>query len=161
LKGAVFKTLNPSHMEKITAILAKKQPHFHTVSPTCSVNDALSQMCCENVEYLVVIDDDEKYLGLITEHDITSGVILAKKHLLKTTVNDIMNKRLPVATTEHTVEKCMQLMNQHHIRHLPVFENFEFKGIVSSEDILNEAVNNRMEIFDTQMDKAGRFGMLT
>ena len=148
-------------MEKITNILTKKQPHFHTVSPASSANSALSQMCCENVEYLVVIDDDEQYIGLITEHDIASGVIAANKHLMKTKVKDIMNKRLPVATTEDTVEKCMQLMQQHHVRYLPVFENFHFKGIVSSEDILVEAVNNRMEIFDAEMGRTGRFGVLT
>ena len=47
-------------MEKITSILAKKEPYFHTVSPTSSVDRALNQMCCENVEYLIVMDDDEK-----------------------------------------------------------------------------------------------------
>ena len=148
-------------MEKITNILSKKQPHFHTVSPASSANNALCQMCCENVDYLVVIDDEERYIGLITEHDIASRVIATNKQLGKTKVKDIMNKSLPVATTEDTVEKCMQLMRQHHVRYLPVFENFLFKGIVSSEDILEEAVNNRMEIFDTEIGRSGRFGMLT
>ena len=118
-------------------------------------------MCCENVEFLVVIDDDERYMGLITEHDIASGVIVSNKQLEKIKVKDIMNIRLPVATTEDTVEKCMQLMRQHHVRYIPVFENFNFKGIVSSEDILEEAVNNRMEIFDAELGRTGRFGILT
>jgi CBS domain-containing protein len=147
-------------MEKITSILSKKQSHFHTVSPETSVDNALCQMCCENVDYLVVMDEEDRFLGLITEHDIASGVLAANKKLAKTKVKDMMNKRLPFATTEYTVEKCMQLMQQHHVRYLPVFENFSFKGIVSSEDILEEAVNNRMEIFDTEMTRVGRFGML-
>jgi hypothetical protein len=42
-----------------------------------------------------------------------------------------------------------------------VFENYSFRGIVSTEDILEEAVRNRMDIFDTEMRKAGRFGVLT
>lgn len=118
-------------------------------------------MCCENVDYLVVMDEDDRFLGLITEHDIASGVLATNKKLTKTKVKDIMNKRLPFATTEDTVEKCMQLMRQHHVRYLPVFENFLFKGIVSSEDILEEAVNNRMKIFDTELSGTGRYGMLT
>jgi signal-transduction protein with cAMP-binding, CBS, and nucleotidyltransferase domain len=148
-------------MEKITSILAKKEPHFHTVSPTASVDKALSQMCCENVEYLIVMNEDEKYIGLITEHDITSKVLFAKKKTNNTTVETVMNKRLPAATVEDTVEKCMQMMRQFRVRYLPVFENFSFRGIVSSEDILEEAVNNRGEIFDTEILKAGRFGVLT
>lgn len=148
-------------MEKITSILAKKEPHFHTVSPCSSVDKALGQMCCENVEYLIVIDDDERYIGLITEHDITSKVLFENKNTDKTTVEAIMNKRLPTASIDDTVESCMQMMRQHNVRYLPVFENFSFKGIISTEDILEEAVRNRMNIFDTEMKKAGRFGVLT
>lgn len=148
-------------MEKITSILAKKEPHFHTVSPASSAEEALCQMCCENVDYLIVINDDEKYIGLITEHDIASKVMFVNKQMTKTTVEDIMNKRLPAATTDDTVERCMQLMRQHNIRYLPVFENFSFKGIVSSEDILEEAVNSRLQIFDAEASRAGRFGFIT
>jgi CBS domain-containing protein len=147
-------------MEKITSILLKKQPHFHTVSPQATAGNALSQMCCENVDYLVVMDD-ERFMGLITEHDIAAGVMAENKQLDKIKVTEIMRRGLPVATTDDTVEKCMQLMRQHHIRYLPVFEDFLFRGIVSNEDILEEAVFNRAEIFDTELRRSGRFGMLT
>ena len=148
-------------MEKITTILAKKEPHFHTISPLSSVATALNQMCCENVDYLVVIDENESFLGLISEHDIASGVIAANKVLSKVKVGEVMNKRLPVATTTDSVEKCIQLMRQHQIRHLPVFENFLFKGIVSSEDMLDEMLCHRMEVFDDEPSRAGRYGLLT
>lgn len=147
-------------MKKITSILAKKQPHFHTISPSASAGQALHQMCCENVDYLVVMDEDNCYIGIITEHDIAAGVVTLNNELEKMKVADLVNKRLPVATTEDTIERCMQLMQQHHSRYLPVFENFLFKGIVSSEDILEEAVNTRLEIFDTDSERRDRFGML-
>lgn len=145
-------------MEKITEILCRKQAHFHTVSPASTVEKALGQMCCENVEYLVVIDDDEKYIGLITEHDITSKVLFVHKNTEKTNVSSVMNISLPAASTNDTIENCMQMMRQHNVRYLPVFENFCFRGIVSTDDILEEAVKNRTEIFDAEMRKAGRFG---
>jgi CBS domain-containing protein len=147
-------------MEKITSILAKKEPHFHTVSPSASVEKALCQMCCENVDYLIVVDDRERYIGLITEHDITRKVMYANRSKTKTAVKDVMNESLPVATTDDTVERCMQLMRQHNVRYLPVFENFTFRGIVSSEDILEEAVKSRTGIFDTEVHGTGRFGVL-
>jgi CBS domain containing-hemolysin-like protein len=55
----------------------------------------------------------------------------------------------------------MQLMRQHHVRYLPVFEIHSFRGIVSSEDIIEEAVNNRMEIFDAVVGRDSKFGVLT
>ena len=156
----ITKPIKPVRMEKITSILAKKEPHFHTVSPGSSADTALSRMCHENVDYLIVMEDG-KYVGLLTEHDITSKVVITAKQLTKTMVCDIMNKGLPAATTDDTVERCMQLMRQHHIRYLPVFEIHSFRGIVSSEDILEEAVNNRMEIFDAVVWRESRFGVLT
>jgi FOG: CBS domain len=71
-----------------------------------------------------------------------------------------MNKGLPAATTDDTVETCMQLMRQHHVRYLPVFEIHSFRGIVSSEDILEEAVYNRMEIFDAVVKRDSRLECL-
>ena len=135
-------------MEKITSILAKKHPNFHTVSPGSKVSDAVSQMCCENIDHLIVLDDNERFLGILSEHDITLRAMSSKQPLNKTEVKDVMNTRLPVATTNDSVERCMQLMRQFNVRLLPVFEGFHFCGVVSSEDIIREAVYSRMKIFD-------------
>lgn len=135
-------------MEKITRLLAKKQPHFHTVSPSTLLTDAVNQMCCENVDYLVVMDDYERFLGVLSEHDITLKAVSSSRPLQSTTVRDVMNTRLPVATTNDSVERCMQLMRQFSVRLLPVFEGFQFRGVISSEDIIQEAVQSRMKIFD-------------
>ena len=144
-------------MEKITSILNRREPHFHTVSPGSSVIDALQQMRCENVDYLVVINDDERFLGIISDHDIATRVVFGRKPLQKTSVKEIMNTRLPVVTTDDTVEKCMRTMHQHNVRFLPVFEAFNFKGIVSSDDIICEVVENRLDIFDPEEDQSYTF----
>jgi CBS domain-containing protein len=141
-------------MEKITSILCRKEAHFHTVSPDCFVTEALQQMHCENVDFLVVIDDDERFLGVLSDHDVATNVLYGRKPLHKTAVREIMNTHLPVATTEDTVEKCMRTMRQHNVRFIPVFEGFRFKGVVSSDDILYEVVENRMDIFDAEEDQS-------
>ena len=144
-------------MERITSILNRREPHFHTVSPDSSVTDALQQMRCENVDYLVVINHDERFLGILSDHDIATKIIFGRKPLTKTYVREIMNTRLPVATTDDTVEKCMRTMRQHNVRFLPVFEGFNFRGIVSSDDIIYEVVENRMDIFDPEEDQSYTF----
>ncbi|MFI5185616.1 MAG: cyclic nucleotide-binding/CBS domain-containing protein [Chitinophagales bacterium] len=141
-------------MEPITSILNRKQVHLHSVSPVSFVTDALQQMRSENVDYLVVLNDDEGFLGLLTDHDIATRIVFGRKLLNKTLVREIMNTRLPVVTTEDTVEKCMRTMQQHSVRFLPVFDGFDFKGIVSSDDIIHEVVENRMDIFDPEEDQS-------
>jgi len=139
-------------MEKVTKILARKQPYFNTVSSSSMISDALYRMSCENSDYLIVIDE-ESFLGVLTEHDITSKAMFAGQPLNKTCVKEMMNTRLPVATTNDTLEGCMKLMLQFNVRYLPVFENSHFCGIISSDDILQEAVYNRAEIFDLEGEK--------
>lgn len=139
-------------MEKVTIILGRKQSHFKTVSPLCKVSDALSRMNSENTDYLIVMDEDENFLGIITEHDIASKAMFSKLAGDETMVKQIMNTHFPVAFTDDTVEECMQSMEQYHVRLLPVFEGHMFKGIVTTEDILHEAVWNRNEIFEREKE---------
>ena len=61
-------------MEKIAEVLARKYPQFNTVIPDCLVSDALYQMRCENVDYLIVMED-EKFHGVISDHDIAGRIL--------------------------------------------------------------------------------------
>lgn len=135
-------------MEKVTMILARKQPHFKSVSPGCALDDALCRMNFENTDHLIVMDEEENYLGVITEHDIASKSLCGKLPPSQRKVMEIMNTCLPVVFTDDTVDECMQCMQHYHIKHLPVFEGHKFKGIVTMDDILYEVVWHRGEIFD-------------
>jgi len=139
-------------VEKVTVILERKQSHFKAVSPLSTVSHALNRMNCENTDHLIVMDDDENFLGLITEHDIVLKSLSARFPSKQMQVQDIMNTHIPVAFVEDSVEECMQSMQQYHVRLLPVFEGHVFKGIVTSEDILYEAVWSRNEIFDGEKE---------
>jgi CBS domain-containing protein len=68
-------------MERITLILERKGAHLHTVSDESPITDALQQMRSENVDYLVVLNDNERFLGIITDHDIATKIISGKKDL--------------------------------------------------------------------------------
>jgi CBS domain-containing protein len=135
-------------MEKVSEILERQEPHFRKISPDCTVRDALSRMSTQNADYLIVVDENENFLGLLTEHDIASRSIFAKRPLTKTRVKEMMNTRLPFAEASDTVEQCMRVMGRHNIRYLPVFDNFVFFGVLSSDDILKEAVSVGTDIFD-------------
>jgi CBS domain-containing protein len=144
-------------MERITLILERKGANLHTVSDESFVIDALQQMRSEDVDHLVVMNDNERFLGILTDRDIATKVIFGRKPLHKTVVREIMNTRLPVATTEDTVEKCMRTMRQHNVRFLPVFDGFDFKGVISSDDLMYEVVKNRMDVFDPEDDHSYTF----
>lgn len=131
-------------MEKIADVLARKYPQFNTVVPDCLVSDALYQMCCENVDYLIVIEDD-KFQGIITDHDIAGRILFENRPLNKIYVKEFMSKTLPVTTPDTPLGQCMQLMERYNVRHLAIFDRFNFMGVVSSYDLMHEALTKQTE----------------
>ena len=134
-------------MEKVTSILAKKHHSFHHVLPETSLRDALLRMNCENIDYLIVMEADQ-FLGILSEHEITSKVMCNKKPVESLTIKEVMNTGFPLVAANDTVESCMRLMHHFNVHQLPVFDKFRFCGVISTDDILQEAVYNRAEIFD-------------
>lgn len=134
-------------MEKVADVLDRKYPQFNTVAPESFVSDALYQMACENVDHLIVLNDD-KFLGILTDHDIASKVLFDERPLKSIPVKEFMTRALPVATLEDSLEHCMQLMERFNTRHLAVYDSFVFRGVVSSDDLLKQALNKRRETFE-------------
>ncbi|WP_195166129.1 CBS domain-containing protein, partial [Mycobacteroides abscessus] len=131
-------------MERIADILARKYPQFNTVVPHCLVSDALYQMRCENVDYLIVLDED-KFQGIITDHDIASRILFENRPLNRIQVKEFMSKSLPVTTPETSIGQCMQLMERYNVRHLAIFDRFNFRGVISSYDLMHEALTKQTE----------------
>jgi CBS domain-containing protein len=139
-------------MERIADVLARKYPQFNTVVPDCLVSDALYQMCSENVDFLIVIEN-EKFQGVITDHDIASKILFENRPLNKIPVREFMSRTLPVTTPDTSLEQCMQLMERYNVRHLAIFDHFVFRGVISSYDMMHEALTNRSAAFDENENK--------
>lgn len=131
-------------MERIADVLARKSPQFNTVVPDCLVSDALYQMCCENADYLIVMED-EKFQGIITDHDIASRILFENRPLNKIQVKEFMSKTLPVTTPETSLGQSMQLMERYNVRHLAIFDRFNFRGVISSHELMQETLAKQAE----------------
>jgi len=138
------KTFKTILMERIADVLARKFPQFNTVVPDCLVSDALYQMSCENVDFLIVIEND-KFQGIITDHDIAGKILFEDRPLNKIKVKEFMSRTLPVTTSETSIGHCMQLMERYNVRHLAIFDRFDFKGVISSDDLMHEALTRQTE----------------
>lgn len=124
-------------MAKVCEILNRKFPQFNTVSPYHLVSDALYQMCAEGVDFLIVMENDN-FLGILTEHDVTNKVLFANKPLDEIEVIEFINKNIPVASSDDSVSYCVQLLERHNSRYLAVYDDFTFKGVVSANDLMHE-----------------------
>ena len=105
------------------------------------------KMADENIGSLVVVDD-EKIVGIITERHYARNVFLKGKASPNTLVKDIMSKRVICAWPDQSVEECMAVMTEKAIRHLPVLENKRLVGLVSIGDLVKSIIGDQKFIIE-------------
>jgi CBS domain-containing protein len=131
-------------MRKVSDILQRKGNAVTTVSPDTTVIEVLRIMSEQNIGSVVVMDNDT-FMGIMTERDYSRKVILMDRHSSNTPAGEIMTKDFPMVKRTDSVEACMQLMSDNHIRYLPVMENGKLAGIISINDVVTETISNQEE----------------
>jgi len=126
-------------MKTVADIFKRKGLHNITVTPDTLVLDALKLMAEKNIGSVVVMSDD-KYCGLFTERDYARKVILHGKSSSELQVGEIMSEYLPHVPPSHSLDECMEIMTNHNIRYLPVFEGEDYVGIISIIDVVKETM---------------------
>ena len=134
-------------MRTVQDILSKKSPVFNQIDPEANVYQGLQQMNAVNLSYLVVMKG-EKFQGIFSEREYSRNVILKGLHSDTTTIKDVMSTTLPFVSPSHTVEACMHMLNDHKTRYLVVFDDEQFRGVITINDVLREALASKELVFD-------------
>jgi CBS domain-containing protein len=123
--------------------LIEGKPAMVTVGPDDSVLDALTLLAKFDIGALLVLDHG-KLVGIFSERDYARKIILKGKASKDTPVREIMSDKLSCVTLAQTVEECMALMTDKHVRHLPVLgTNNEVLGILSIGDLVKETISQQ------------------
>lgn len=134
-------------MSKVSNILARKGSNIISVSPEIKVYEALKIMTEKNIGSVVVLQDG-KYAGLLTERDYARKVVMLGRNSAETTVQDIMTTDLPTISRDNSVDECMQLMSSRNVRYLPVIEDNQLVGLLSIMDLVTETIKNQKATID-------------
>ncbi|WEK35066.1 MAG: CBS domain-containing protein [Candidatus Pseudobacter hemicellulosilyticus] len=137
--------------KKVADILLRKGSHISTVAPGTSVLEALKIMAEQNIGSVMVMDDG-RYMGIMTERDYSRKIILKGKSSTDTPITDIMSNDFPRVTAADSVDYCMQLMSDKNIRYLPVFDNEQVIGIISINDVVKETILSQAETISQLKD---------
>lgn len=120
-------------------ILQQKGHDIWHTSPDALVIDALKLMAEKEVGSLLVLQEG-KLVGIISERDYARKVILKGKSSLDTPVSQIMTEKVICVRPENTIEECMALITEKHIRHLPVLVDDRVIGVVSIGDVVKAEI---------------------
>lgn len=134
-------------MTLVSQILKKKGSDVWSVRPDDTVFDAVKMMAEKSVGALVVMEDD-KLVGIISERDYARKIILEGKASRDTPVADIMTRQVLCVSPERTVDECMALMSDKRARHLPVIEDKHVVGVLSIGDLVKVTIDEQKVMID-------------
>ena len=128
-------------------LLETKSKEVWTIGPGDLVYDAIVKMATKQIGALVVTEGN-KVAGIITERDYARKVILQNKSSKSTTVRSIMTERVIYVRPDQTIEECMALMTEKHIRHLPVLDEEKLIGMISIGDVVKVVISEKEFLID-------------
>jgi len=131
----------------VRQLLNAKNSEIFSVSPDTMVIDAIKMMNEKKVGALLVTEG-KQVKGILSERDYTRKVILNNRSSANTTVSEIMTSNVLYVTPDQTVDDCMVIMSDNHIRHLPVIENCEAIGVLSIMDVVKNIISEKEFIIE-------------
>ncbi len=112
-----------------------------------TVFEALEFMADKNIGAVLVIDDGV-LAGIFSERDYARKVVLEGRSSQKTLVRDVMVSKLITIEAKEPLDRCMQLMTDHRIRHLPVLEKGQLIGVISIGDVVRQMIIEQRQLID-------------
>jgi len=104
------------------------------INSTATVTAAAKYMHEKNVGSLL-IEDNDKILGIMTERDILSKVAAQGKHSDEVLVSEIMSTNLFTIDHNAPLEEAGELMRKHKVRRISVTDNDKIVGIITARDV--------------------------
>ncbi|MEO6547624.1 MAG: CBS domain-containing protein [Ferruginibacter sp.] len=129
---------------KVSNILQAKGSNVYSITRDVTVFEALKIMGEKNIGALLVIEG-QQLLGILSERDYARKIILKGKNSHETPVKEIMTERVISVAPDDNIERCMELMSEKHIRHLPVMQGTNVIGIISITDVVTAIIAAQKE----------------
>ncbi|WP_316791272.1 CBS domain-containing protein [Pedobacter frigoris] len=122
-------------MKTVQQILGTKPSNIFSVSENSSVLEALQLMMEKNISALLILEGSE-LRGIFTERDYARKIILHGKSSAETSIKEVMTANPITVLPADSIDLCMEIMTEKHIRHLPVMQDNVVQGMVSIGDVV-------------------------
>ncbi len=134
-------------MTLVSQILQGKGAQTWVIPPDATVFDAVTMMADKDIGALLVVDNDE-VVGIFSERDYARKIILHGKSSRDTKVEEIMTSEVLCVSPDQSVAKCMALMTEKRIRHIPVLTDGRLVGVISIGDVVKTIISEQQIMID-------------
>jgi CBS domain-containing protein len=119
-----------------------------TATANTSLLDIANLLAQYRIGCIVIVGDDDKVAGIMSEHDLMRAICKAGPQVLDKPVSDFMTTPVVTAREADTYDRLMSEMTTHRFRHMPVVEMGRLIGIVSIGDLV------KMHVADAELESA-------
>jgi len=123
-------------------LLEAKAPEVFAIGPNAPVLDAIKLMADKRIGALLVMDAG-RLVGIVSERDYARKVVLQGRSSKDTPVRDIMTAEVMTVGLNDSADRCMQLVTDRRIRHLPVLDGDAVLGVVSIGDLVKAVIEDQ------------------
>jgi len=142
-------------MRTVRQLLEGKGPEVHSIAPDAPVIDAIRLMAEKFIGALLVMEGP-RLVGIVSERDYARKVVLQGHSSRETPVRAIMTSPVVGVSPDDSTERCMQLVTDRRIRHLPVLDGESVVGVVSIGDLVKAVIEDQqLELDQLQRYIAG------
>ena len=126
---------------KVKDILKVKGTKVYTINENSTLMAATAKMFSNKIGSLIVVNDKEEIVGIVAPNDILKAVHEGcVENCSLQRVNQVMTKNLLCASEEDTIDYIQAVMTENRIRHIPIMDKTELKGLVSIGDVVNAQI---------------------
>jgi CBS domain-containing protein len=129
-------------MYTLEYILANKDRTLRVTTPQATIHEAVDEMCHAKVGALLVVDGDTP-VGMLSERDLLTRVLLKRLDPEKTLVREVMTKDVVTVGIDVEPDEAMATMTARRFRHLPVVVDGRVVGMLSIGDLVRWVSEHR------------------
>ncbi len=127
-------------MTLVAGILKTKGSEVFSIPPEITVLEATHELKLRRVGALLVCDEDRRIVGVLSERDIVRALADKGPEILDQPVSSLMTRGVVTCRSDDSIDSVRQLMTGRRIRHVPVIDDGELKGIISIGDVVKHQI---------------------
>lgn len=129
-------------MRTVRQLLEAKASEVFAIGPDAPVIDAIRLMAEKRIGAVLVMEGP-RLAGILSERDYARKVVLQGRSSADTPVRDIMTADVVSVGLDDSAERCMQIVTDRRIRHLPVLQSGQVLGVVSIGDLVKAVIEDQ------------------
>jgi len=141
------------HQMNIASLLAIKSGSPITIRPERSVREAVALLAKHNIGALIVVNEANTPVGIISERDIVREAA-RNEQVFAQTVSEIMTRNVITGVPQDDLASVANVMTERRIRHVPIVDKGRLLGIVSIGDVVKaqrDKYRGEVETLETQI----------